>query len=90
MRLGENVNFVRQKTIWFKLCLLVYKGFATMEYKRGMDDTTMSDRKSLIPGPLRTFCTKTRAARTSYRRKRSLNFTGFIHFKERLNESMTK
>lgn len=60
-----------------------------MEYKRGMDDPTMSDRKSLIPGPLRTFCTKTRAARTSYRRKRSLNFTGFIHLKERLNENMT-
>lgn len=60
-----------------------------MEYKRGMDDPAMSDRKSLIPGPLRTFCTKTRAARTSYRRKRSLNFTGFIHLKERINENMT-
>lgn len=60
-----------------------------MEYKRGMDDPTMSDRKSLIPGPLRTFCTKTRAARTSYRRKRYLNFTGFIHLKERINENMT-
>ena len=57
-----------------------------MEYKRGTDDPTMTDRKSLIPGPLRTFCTKTRAARTSYRRKRSLSF---IHLKERLNENMT-